>query len=35
MEQDDGRKSGVKKQNYKKGFQKNEHACSVEGVFKV
>ena len=25
-------KAGVKKQNSKKGFEKNEHACIVEGV---
>ena len=24
---------GVKKQKSKKGFEKNEHACSIEGVF--
>ena len=28
-------KAGVEKQNSKKGFEKNEHACSVEGVFVV
>ena len=26
-------KEGVKKQNSKKGFEKNEHACIVEGFF--
>ena len=25
-------KAGVEKQNSEKGFEKNEHACSVEGV---
>ena len=25
-------KAGVEKQNSKKGFEKNEHACIVEGV---
>ena len=24
---------GVDRQNSKKGFEKNEHACRVEGVF--
>ena len=28
-EQNDGRKSWVKKQNFKKGFEKAKHACSV------
>ena len=28
-------KAGVEKQNSEKGFEKNEHACSVEGVFVV
>ena len=28
-------KAGVERQNFKKGFEKNEHACSVEGVFVV
>ena len=28
-------KARVKKKNYKKGSEKNEHACRVEGVFKV
>ena len=28
-----GKKAGVEKQNSKKGFEKNEHTCSVEGVF--
>ena len=32
VEQDDGRKGGVKKQNSKKGFEKNEHACSGDEV---
>ena len=27
--------AGVERQNSKKGFEKNEHACSVEGVFVV
>ena len=27
-----GEKARVKKQNSKKGSEKNEHACSVEGV---
>ena len=27
-----GKKAGVEKQNSKKGFEKNEHACIVEGV---
>ena len=37
VEQDDGRKRGFKKQNSKteKGLEKNEHACSKEGVFEV
>ena len=38
VEQVDGKKAGVKRQNSKKGFEKNEHACSVdtaEGVFVV
>ena len=38
VEQDDGRKSrvkSVKKPNSKEGFEKNEHACSVEEVFDV
>ena len=26
---------GVERQKSKKGFEKNEHACSVEGVFVV
>ena len=26
-------KAGVKKQNSKKGFEEDEHTCSVEGVF--
>ena len=26
-------KAGVEKQNFKKRFAKNEHACIVEGVF--
>ena len=25
-------KAGVEKQNSKKGFEKNEHACIMEGV---
>ena len=25
-------KAGVKKENSKKGFEKNEHACIVEGI---
>ena len=25
-------KAGVKKKNSKKGFEKNEHACIVEGI---
>ena len=28
-------KAGVERQNSKKGFEKNEHACSVQGVFVV
>ena len=28
-------KEGVEKQNYNKGFEKNEHAGSVEGVLCV
>ena len=32
VQQYGGRKSGVEKQNSKKGFEKNEHACIVEGV---
>ena len=28
-------KGGVDRQNSKKGFEKNEHACRVEGVFIV
>ena len=28
-------KAGIEGQNSKKGFLKNEHACSVEGVFVV
>ena len=35
VEQDDGRKSWGERQNSKKGFKKNEHACRVEGVFVV
>ena len=31
---DDGRKRLVKEQNSKKGFEKNEHACRVEGFSK-
>ena len=27
--------AGVERQNSKKGFEKNEHACSVEGMFLV
>ena len=27
--------AGVEKQNFKKGFEKNGHACSVEGIFLV
>ena len=26
---------GVERQNSNKGFEKNEHACSMEGVFVV
>ena len=32
VEQYGGRKCGVEKQNSKKGFEKNEHACIAEGV---
>ena len=32
MQQDDGRKSSCQKQNDKKEFEKNGHACSVEGI---
>ena len=32
VQQYGGRKSGVEKQNSKKGFEKNEHACIVEGI---
>ena len=28
-------KAGVERQNSKKGFEKNGHVCSVEGVFMV
>ena len=35
VQQYGGRKSGVEKQNSKKGFEKNEHACIVLGVFVV
>ena len=28
-------KAGVKKQNCKKGFEKNEHPCSIKGVLLV
>ena len=38
VEQNGGRKSWghlVERQNSKKGFEKNEHACSMEGVFVV
>ena len=28
-------KAGVRKKNSKRNFEKNEHACSVEGVFVV
>ena len=28
-------KVGVKRQNSKKGFEKNEHACCMKGVFVV
>ena len=35
VEQCDGEKAGVEKQNSKKGFEKNEHPCRVEGVFVV
>ena len=28
-------KARVERQNSKKGFEKNEHSCSVEGVFIV
>ena len=28
-------KAGVERQNSKKGFEKNEHACNAEGVFVV
>ena len=28
-------KAGAERQNSEKGFKKNEHACSVEGVFVV
>ena len=31
MEQDFERKPGVKKHNSKKRFEKNQHACCVEG----
>ena len=34
QEQDNWRKRGTKKQNSQQGFEKNENACSVEGVFK-
>ena len=27
--------AGVERQNSKNGFERNEHACSVEGVFVV
>ena len=30
IEQYDGRKARLEKHNSKKGFEKNEHACSVE-----
>ena len=30
-----GRKARVEKQNSKKGFEKNEHACIVLGIFVV
>ena len=30
VKQDDGRKSGDERQNSKKGFEKNEHACSMD-----
>ena len=29
------KKAMIKKQNTKKGFEKNGHACSVEGIFEV
>ena len=29
------KKAGVERQNSKKGLERNEHACSVEGVFVV
>ena len=32
VQQYGGKKSGVKKQNSEKGFEKNEHACIVVGV---
>ena len=32
VEQDGVKKMEVKKQNSKECFEKNEHACSVEGV---
>ena len=28
-------KAGVKKQNSKKGFEKNDHSCSMEGILLV
>ena len=28
-------KAGVKEHNSKKAFEKNEHACSMEGIFEV
>ena len=28
-------KEGVKKQNSKKGFEENEHVCSVKAIFRV
>ena len=35
VEQDDGRKSGVKRHNSMKGFENKEHVWNVEGVFVV
>ena len=35
VKQDDGRNAGVKKQNPKKVFEKNEHACYMLGGFEV
>ena len=35
MKQDDGRIAGVKKQNSRERFEKNEHSCSMKGVLIV